>query len=90
VYTVVIVSFMVDDMVHVMVFKKKGRWAEFQVLHSELRRHQTHLRMVEVLETLGLMRMRQVFGREFSELATQNKDKKEGNYPRGPPPLALE
>jgi hypothetical protein len=46
---------MVDDMVHVMVLFFLGRWAEFQVLHSELRRHQTHLRMVEVLETLGFM-----------------------------------
>jgi hypothetical protein len=59
VYTVVIVSFMVDDMVHViphvMVFKKKGRWAEFQVLHSHFRVHPTAARFVRVLETLGLV-----------------------------------
>jgi hypothetical protein len=90
VYTVVIGSFMVHVMVHVMVLFFLGRWEKFQVLHSRLRRHRIKVEFVRVLETLGLMRMRQVFGREFSELATQNKDKKEGNYPRGPPPLALE
>jgi hypothetical protein len=80
------VSFMVDD----MACPKNGRSTKFQVLHSDLRRHRTKVEFVRVLETLGLMRMRQVFGREFSQLATQNKKKKEGNYPRGPPPLALE
>jgi hypothetical protein len=94
VYTVVIVSFMVDDMLPLtvsfmvddMAWTKNGRSTKFQVLHSRLRRHRIKVEFVRVLETLGLMRMRQVFGREFSELATQNKDKKEGNYPRGPPP----
>jgi hypothetical protein len=81
---------MVHVMVHVMVFKKKGRWAEFQVLHSRLRRHRTTPIFVKVLETFGLMRMGQVFGGEFRDLATQNRGKKEGEDPRGPPPLALE
>jgi hypothetical protein len=90
VYTVVIVSFMVDDMVHVMVFKKKGRWAEFQVLHSRLRRHRREVEFIKVLETLGLMRLGQVYGGEFTHLATQNRGKKEGENPRGPPPLALD
>jgi hypothetical protein len=59
VYTVVIVSFMVDDMVHVMVhvmvFKKKGRWAEFQVLHSEFRAKPSNPRFVKPLKTLGFV-----------------------------------
>jgi hypothetical protein len=80
------VSFMVDD----MACPKNGRWENFQVLHSRLRRPRIEVESVKPLETLGLMRMRQVFGREFSELATQNRGKKEGENPRGPPPLALE
>jgi hypothetical protein len=89
---------MVDDMVHVMahvmahvmVLFFLGRWAEFQVLHSRLTRHRTTPIFVKVLETFGLMRMGQVFGGEFRHLATQNRGKKEGENPRGPPPLALE
>jgi hypothetical protein len=73
-----------------MVLKKKGRWAEFQVLHSRLTRHRGEVEFIKVLETLGLMRSGQLCGGEFRDLATQNRGKKEGENPRGPPPLALE
>jgi hypothetical protein len=32
-----------------MVLKKKGRWAEFQVLHSRLRRHRGEVEFIKVL-----------------------------------------
>jgi hypothetical protein len=73
-----------------MVFKKKGRWAEFQVLHSRLRRHRTTPIFVKVLETFGLMRLAQLFRGEFIHLATQNRGKKEGKSVSSPPLFALE
>jgi hypothetical protein len=76
--------------VHVMVRPFLGRWAEFQVLHSRLTRHRITPIFVKVLETFGLMRLTQLFRGEFIHLATQNRGKKEGENPRGPPPLALE
>jgi hypothetical protein len=81
---------MVDDMVDDMACPKKGRWAEFQVLHSRLRRHRTTPIFVKVLETFGLMRLTQLFRGEFIHLATQNRVKKEGKSVSSPPPLALE
>jgi hypothetical protein len=94
VYTVVIVSFMVHVIPHViphvMVLFFLGRWEKFQVLHSRLRRHRTTPIFVKVLETFGLMRLTQLFRGEFIHLATQNRGKKEGEDPRGPPPLALD
>jgi hypothetical protein len=77
---------MVDD----MACPKKGRWAEFQVLHSHFRVHPTAARFVKVLETFGLMRLGQVFRGEFSDLATQNRVKKEGKSVSSPPLFALD
>jgi hypothetical protein len=90
VYTVVIVSFMVDDMVHVMVLFFFGRWAEFQVLHSRLRGDRTEEELIKVLETFGFMRLAQLFRGEFIHLATQNRGKKEGKSVSSPPLFALE
>jgi hypothetical protein len=46
---------MVDDMVHVMVRPKKGRWAEFQVLHSHLRAKPTTPDVSKMLISLGFL-----------------------------------
>jgi hypothetical protein len=73
-----------------MACPKNGRWENFQVLHSRLTRHRTTPIFVKVLETFGLMRLAQLFRGEFSDLATQNRGKKEGKSVSSPPPLALE
>ena len=84
--TVVIGSFMVDD----MLFLFLGRSKDERVLHSELRRHLEVVGFVKPLETLGSMRLGQVFRGEFIHLATQNRVKKGGKSVSSPPPLALE
>ena len=88
--TVVIVSFMVDDMVHVMVLFFLGRSKDERVLHRHLRRRRGEAELIKVLETFGLMRLAQVCGEEFTYLATQNRVKKRGKRAASPPPLALE
>jgi hypothetical protein len=73
-----------------MVFKKKGRWAEFQVLHRHLRGRREEGEVIKIRQALGLMRLGQVYGGEFTHLATQNRVKKEVKSVSSPPPLALE
>ena len=73
-----------------MTFIFLGRSKDEWVLHSPLRGDRTEVESVKSLETWGLIRLSQLFGQEFTYLATQNREKKEGKSVSSPPPLALE